>query len=33
MKNIPKFYNYGEYSNDNYGKHSLCFEDASGNSC
>lgn len=32
MKNIPTFYNYGEYSNDNYGKHSLCFEDASGNS-
>ena len=27
----PKFYNYGNYSSDNYGVHSLCFSDAQGN--
>ena len=27
----PKFYNYGNYSSDNYGVHSLCFTDNRGN--
>ena len=27
----PNFYNYGNYSNDNYGTHSLCFSDSQGN--
>lgn len=27
----PKYYNYGQYSNDNYGAHTLCFEDNRGN--
>lgn len=26
MINNIKFYNYGNYSSDNYGKHTLCFE-------
>ncbi|MBQ3502516.1 MAG: hypothetical protein IJA72_02520 [Clostridia bacterium] len=25
--NFPKYYNYGRYSSDNYGVHTLCFED------
>ena len=29
MKGI-RFYNYGDYSSDNYGAHSLCFETPSG---
>lgn len=24
---FPKYYNYGNYSSDNYGVHSLCFEE------
>ena len=28
---IPKFFNYGNYSNDNYGKHCLAFKDSEGN--
>lgn len=28
---MPKFYNYGNYSSDNYGAHTLCFEDANKN--
>lgn len=24
---LPKYYNYGNYSSDNYGAHTLCFED------
>lgn len=28
----PSFYNYGNYSSDNYGVHTLCFQDAAGNS-
>ena len=27
----PDFYNYGYYSGDNYGVHSLCFRDGQGN--
>ncbi len=27
----PEFYNYGFYSNDNYGTHALCFVDPFGN--
>ena len=27
----PNCYNYGNYSNDNYGAHSLCFSDPQGN--
>ena len=27
MSNLPKFFNYGEYSSDNYGAHTLCFEE------
>ena len=27
----PEFYNYGEYSSENYGVHTLCFTDAHGN--
>lgn len=27
----PRFYNYGNYSSDNYGVHTLCFKDAAGN--
>jgi hypothetical protein len=30
-RNFPKFWNYGEYSSDNYGAHSMAFEDAEGN--
>jgi len=26
-----KFHNYGEYSSDNYGAHTLCFTDSRGN--
>lgn len=29
--NKPSFYNYGNYSSDNYGVHTLCFTDTSGN--
>ena len=27
----PKYYNYGNYSSDNYGVHTLCFMDNRGN--
>lgn len=27
----PEFYNYGNYSSDNYGVHTLCFIDSMGN--
>ena len=27
MKNQPKYYNYGNYSSDNYGVNTLCFEE------
>lgn len=29
--NKPSFYNYGNYSSDNYGVHTLCFTDTKGN--
>ena len=29
--NKPNFYNYGNYSSDNYGVNSLCFSDNAGN--
>jgi hypothetical protein len=29
MKNI-RYYNYGQYSSDNYGAHTLCFETPTG---
>lgn len=28
---FPDYYNYGEYSSDNYGAHTLCFIDNRGN--
>ena len=27
----PQYFNYGQYSSDNYGVHSLCFTDCHGN--
>jgi hypothetical protein len=31
LKEMPKYSNYGQYSNDNYGAHTLCFTDKEGN--
>lgn len=31
MSRLPRFYNYGNYSSDNYGAHSMAFEDTNGN--
>lgn len=31
MSNQPNYHNYGEYSNSNYGVHTLCFTDPQGN--
>ncbi|MFA6917005.1 MAG: hypothetical protein WC222_11450 [Parachlamydiales bacterium] len=28
---FPKYWNYGQYSSNNYGAHSLAFEDSEGN--
>lgn len=29
--NKPNYFNYGQYASDNYGVHTLCFEDVHGN--
>lgn len=31
MNTLPRFSNYGQYSSDNYGAHTLVFTDANGN--
>lgn len=31
MTTQPNFHNYGKYSSDNYGAHTLCFTDPQGN--
>lgn len=31
LNRTVKFYNYGNYSSDNYGAHTLCFVDAENN--